>query len=107
MESIIPRIGLKHLKQKKITDEYTEAIETRVSMRVKQATYNKIKNMKMGKANRTMDERLEMVLKMRDTYLSLFAYLRKYYPDVIGEYSNMEAIRAKGKDRFKDGYVSW
>lgn len=107
MESITDRRGLKHLKQKKLTDEYTEAIETRVNMRIKSSTYNKIKNIKMGKATKSMDERLEMVLKMRETYLSLFAYLRKYYPDVIGEYSNMEAIRAKGRDRFKDGYVSW
>jgi len=100
-------MGLKHLKQKKITDEYSEAIDTRVVMRVKESTYNKIKNFKTGRAFKSMDERLEIILKMRDTYLSLFSYLRKYYPDIIGEYSNMEAVRAKGKDRFKDGYISW
>jgi hypothetical protein len=107
MEGIRDRTGLKHLKQKKITDEYAEAVETRIVMRVKESTYNKIRNMKLGRTQRSMDERLELVLKMRDTYLSLFSYLRKYYPDIIGEYSNMEAIRAKGKDRFKEGYVSW
>ncbi len=107
MEDIRRRIGLKHMKQKKITDEYTEAIDTRVVMRVKESTYNKIKNIKIGRASKSMDERLDIILKMRDTYLSLFSYLRKYYPDIIGEYANIEAIRAKGKDRFKDGYVSW
>jgi hypothetical protein len=106
MEDIKPRIGLKHLKQKKITDEFP-LYTTNVTLKIKEPTYNMIKNMRFGKSPKTMDDRINILFKMRETYLSLFAYLRKYYPDVIGEYSNMEAIRAKGKDRFKDGYVSW
>lgn len=83
--------------------------ETKAKIEIKASTYNKLIAIpiKMDSSKRTVDTRISLLMDMRKTYLDLFGYLRKFYPDVIGEYSNMLAVKAQGKDRFKEGYISW
>jgi hypothetical protein len=101
-------VGLKKEKQKTIDDPYV-VIEKFAKIKINSDTYNRLIRIpaKVGGHRKTLDGRINILMDMRETYLNLFGYLRKYYPDIIGEYSNLAAMKAKGKDRFKEGYVSW